>query len=481
MRRTIAGLVLLGAATFATVGVGAGESGYSTKTTYGVALPAASTSFGTSADAFGKSQAGNIDGFPLRSKILAAADSSLFLQKNFGASSFIEVGHVVGFSMDPSFVKISPDGTRVALGTGLYKPLYIFPTGALSALNPPDVGHAPGTLTYDLSYYDGAWRDSRYLFINAGTFEGGEAGSAVFAIDTEDPNPATQIRTVISSIPGASGGVTFDHQGNLITGNGYTYDADVAGTGQLKIWSAADVATTLAAEPQPLDYVDTGHVLAEHVLSAAWLGVDSSNNLYVGGGDAFGGSADYGYAGLVNASVITRVLAGGAPLDRENSAEFSQIAPDPCKNDDATAVLFVPGIEMLSVSYNAQSQPPDCAPMDVTGDGVPPHQQLYFPPGAPDTDGDGVPDGADNAYQVPNPDQADTDGDGYGDVADCDADNDNLTGAAELSLLVDAFGKKQRDAGFDPYLDLDHDGTLGLGDFEILRARWGLAALCEMP
>jgi hypothetical protein len=480
MRRTLAGLVLLGTATFAVASVGADESGYSTKTSYGVALPAAHTSFGTSADAFGASQGGNIDGFPLRSKILAAADSSLFLQKNFGASSFVTVGNVVGFSMDPSFVKIAPDGSRIALGTGFYKPLYVFPTSALSAVSPPDVGHVPGALTYDLSYYDGAWRDSRFFFVNTATFDG-EPGSAVLAIDTEDPNPSTQVRTVIARIPGASGGVTFDRRGNLITGNGYSYQSNVSGTGQLKIWSAADVASALQPEPQPLDYVDTGHVLAEHVLSAAWLGFDSNDDLHVGGGDAFGGSGEYGYAGLVSGDVLTRVLAGGAPLDRDNPAEFTKIAPDPCQNDDATAVLFVPGVEMLSVSYNAQSQPPDCASMDVTGDGVPPHQQLYFPPGAPDTDGDGVPDGADNAYQVPNPDQTDTDGDGYGDVADCDADNDDLTGAAELSLLANAFGTTQGDAGFDAFLDLDHDGAVGLADFQLLQAKWGLAAVCELP
>jgi hypothetical protein len=288
----------------------------------------------------------------------------------------------------------------------------------------------------------------------------------------------------VTSIPGASAGIAFDHHGNLITGNGFTFiDGQSSGTGEIKIWSAADVASALQPEPAPLDYLGSGHVLAKNVLSAAWLGVDSSNNLHVGGGDAFGGSGDFGYAGLVSASVLTRVLAGGAPVDRNNSAEFARIAPDPCKNDDATAVLFVPGIEMLSVSYDAQSLPPSCSPIDTTNSvpGASPHQQLYFPPGAPDTDGDGVPDGADNAYQVPNPDQTDTDGDGYGDAADCDADNDNLTGAGELSRLADAFGKKPGDAGFDAFLDLDHDGAIGLGDFQLLQAKWGLAAVCELP
>src|SRR5262249_993378 len=155
--------------------------------------------------------------------------------------------------------------------------------------------------------------------------------------------------------------------------------------------------------------------------------------------DAFGGSGDYGYAALVSAQVLSRALEGGAPLDRDNGDEFTEIAPDPCKNDDATSVIYVPGVDMLSVSYAPGSA--SCDPIEITGGNTPAHQQVFFTPNSADTDHDGVPDGADNAWQDYNPDQSDSDGDGYGDVADCDADNDALTGAAELSLLVDIFGK----------------------------------------
>lgn len=476
MRRSIAGLTLCGLAAHTVAAFAAGaDDGYTTQPTYSVALPAPTMSYFTTADAFAADDARRIDGFPLRSKLLAATNSSVYLQKNFGASSWLTVGNVVGFNMDPGFIKISPDGAKIALGTGYYKPLYVFRTSVLSVVAPPDLGAAPGTKTYDLSYYDAAWRDSRYLVINAGT----DSGSAIFAVDTEAPEPSTAVRTIIDHIPGASGGVTFDHAGNLITGNGYTYSPSDSGTGQLKIWSAAQIANAFDTEPAPLDYLATGHVLAEHVLSAAWLGVDSSNNLHVGGGDAFGGSHDFGYAALLDASVLSRVLEGGAALDRSSPAEFTEIAPDPCRNDDATSVLFVPGVEMLSVSYAAGSSPPNCAAMETTGGDNPAHQQLFFGSDAPDTDGDGVPDGADNAYLVPNPDQADTDGDGYGDVADCDADNDAVTGAAELAPLVDGFGTRPGDAGFDPHFDLDRDGLIGFSDFELLKASWGKAAICE--
>jgi hypothetical protein len=479
MRRWLAVLLAASICVLGGVSAAAGEVGLSTQPMYVLALPAATMSFTTSADAFGADASGDIDGFPLRSKILAATDSSVFLQKNYGSSSWIVVGNVQGFTMDPSFIKISPDHAKVALGTGFYKPLYVFPTNTLSAVAPTVLGTAPDTKTYDVSYYDGAWRDSRFLFLNSATFDDNQPGSAVLVVDTEASDPSQAVRRIIDKIPGASGGVAFDHNGNLITGNGYAY-GDQSPTGQIKIWSADDVASALAPEAPPLDYQASGHVLADHVLSAAWLGVDAKNDLHVGGGDAFGGSGDYGYAALIDATVLSRVLEGGAPLDPKSSKELTIIAPDPCRNDDATAVLFVPGVQMLSVSYDAQSLPPDCASMDTTGaTGQPPRQQLYFPPDAPDTDHDGVPDGADNAYQIPNPDQLDSDGDGYGDAADCDDDNDSFVGRAELSSFVDAFGKRAGDAGFEARFDLDRSGLVDLQDFALLKGRWGTAATCE--
>ncbi len=146
------------------------------------------------------------------------------------------------------------------------------------------------------------------------------------------------------------------------------------------------------------------------------------------------------------------------------------MAPDPCQNDDAVSVLFVPGIEMLSVSVNASTLPPHCESVDWSGPDSAIHSQLFFPDSAPDSDGDGILDGADNAYLVPNPDQADTDGDGFGDVADCDADNDAVLGRGELSVLVDSFGSGAGQAGFESSVDFDGDQGIGFADFDHLRA-----------
>ena len=51
-----------------------------------------------------------------------------------------------------------------------------------------------------------------------------------------------------------------------------------------------------------------------------------------------------------------------------------------------------------------------------------------------DTDGDGIPDNADNCPEVSNPDQINTDGDEVGNLCDADDDNDGLTDVQEVEL-----------------------------------------------
>ncbi len=439
---------------------------YATKGSYTITLPPRTTSYATLFGSFGPETSAVIDGYALKGRLIAASDSTIYLQKNFGSSVWLPVA-TVATNMDPSFVKISPDGTTIALGVGYFQPLYLVGSNVLSVNAPPNLSTHGQVKRFNASYYDAVWRDARYLLVNSD----GPSGSQVYAIDTYLSNPASAFIPLIANVPGASAGVAVDRFGNLVTGIGFGEN-----TGELKIWPASDLAAALAPDGAPLAYSSTGHVLATKVLSAASLGFDGDNNLYVGGGDAFGGSGDYGYAALIHGDVLTRVLAGGAPLDESTPGEYTAIAPDPCKNDDFTSVQYVASLKMLVVSANLASKPPNCAAMENGSESGTATVQLYFPPDAPDSDGDGIPDGADNAYLTPNPDQTDSDGDGFGDVADLDFDNDGIVSGKDFSVFVDAFDAATGGANYDARVDLNHDGKVDWIDYALFKARWATTA-----
>jgi hypothetical protein len=447
----------------------AADGGYATQPSYSLTLPASDLSYGTSADVFGSNVTTSVDGFPLRGRFLAATGRTIYLQKNFGADLWLPVATLApDETMDPCFIKISPNGRKIALGVGFYKPLIIFDTSLLSVSAPPNLRTASGVKIWDENMFDGAWRDDRYLFINAASLT---AGSQIYAIDT-DGTTGTPI-PILPDIPGASGGLAFDTAGDLVTGIGYAYGD--APTGELKIWPAAAVDAALTGTT--LAYSSSGSVLVEGALSAASLGFDASGNLFVGGGDAFGSSGHYGYAGLVSAAAVQRVLAGGAVADSTATSDYVEVQPDPCHNDDATNVWFAPSLGMLVVTADLSTQPPNCAQFDVTHSG--PDGQQFFSPNAPDTDGDGIPDGADNAYLTPNPDQKDSDGDGWGDADDCDVDNDGHVDRAELEAFMAAFGSARGDTSFAAGYDFNHDQQIDFADFTAFEQRWGQNAVCE--
>jgi len=468
MSARLAHLLFAALALLAFAGRARAADGYATQPSYSLTLPSSDLSYFTAADAFGADVSTNVDGFPLRGRFLAAVGRTIYLQKNFGADRWLPVATLgPDDTMDPCFIKISPNGKKIALGVGFYKPLFVFETSLLSVSSPANLRTKVGVKIWDENMYDGAWRGNRYLFINAGA----DAGSQIYAIDTDGATGAPI--PIMPDIPGASGGLAFDAAGNLVTGIGFGYGT--ASTGQLKVWPAAAIDAALAGTA--LTYSTTGKILIEGALSAASLGFDASGSLFIGGGDAFGNSGHYGYAGLVSAAAIQRVLSGGASADPTASADFVKVQPDPCHNDDATNVWYAPSLGMLVVTANLSSKPPNCAQFDVTHSG--PDGQQYFSPNAPESDGDGIPDGADNAYLTPNPDQKDTDGDGWGDAADCDADNDGIVNRTDLSALMAAFGSVTGDANFAAGYDFTHDGQIDFADFAVVKQLWGKNAVCQ--
>lgn len=80
-----------------------------------------------------------------------------------------------------------------------------------------------------------------------------------------------------------------------------------------------------------------------------------------------------------------------------------------------------------------------------------------------DTDGDGVPDYADNCTLSANSAQRDTDADGYGNMCDPDFDNNLVVGAADLAYF------KPKYFSSDPHADLNGDGVVAGADLAILK------------
>ncbi|MEI4235504.1 hypothetical protein V8324_22090, partial [Roseovarius sp. D22-M7] len=76
-----------------------------------------------------------------------------------------------------------------------------------------------------------------------------------------------------------------------------------------------------------------------------------------------------------------------------------------------------------------------------------------------DSDGDLVPDDADNAIFVSNPDQRDSNGDGYGNVIDADLSNDGVIDVEDLLIFRSDFGSTGFEDGVDPAADADFDGN----------------------
>ncbi len=411
---------------------------------YSITPPYDSNSFTSVMTAFPAATSGTVSGYPLASRLLAASGRAVFLQKTFGASDWLPVATLAATdpSMDPAFLTITPNGEKVALGTGFEKPLYVFGASLLSVSSPVVLTTASAVRRYDLEYYSGAFRDNRYLFLNIGGKQLGE--SYVSVIDTDSTNDTPTL--IIANIPGASSGITFDAKGDLVTGIGW--DQDDSRTGEVAIFDASAIDAAVA-NGSNLDYDADGHVIAKGLLSADSLGFDSDGDLLVGGGDVFGTSGNYGYAEIVSSDVVARVLAGGPPADPDTAGELTKLSPDPCHNDDWTGITFVPGTDMIIVSANLGSTPPNCATVDWTTGPVTP-ATIYFPPDAPDSNHNGIPDGVDPDYETQR-------------VFDRDA----------LSRLVNALDSTKVDPNYDSSVDFDANGTVDDADFAILQASWG--------
>ncbi|WP_437594109.1 dockerin type I domain-containing protein [Sorangium sp. So ce1000] len=455
---------------------------YAGNTSYTFDLPTVTDGWSVALDGFPTTaQQQDVEGYALDGRLLVANDQTLYLQKNYGSSVFVPVATVSDGPMDPSFLAISPDGSTIALGVGYGAPLLVFPSSILSISSPPDLLNNGHVIELNVDYYDGAWYGDDALVINGGYSGPGGYTSGVYALDLT-ASPIVEI-PLITSIPGASGGIAVDSGGNLVTGIGYQTSPNR--TGELRIWAADDIQDAIDGTAGPYAYGGgEGTLLASNVLNAAALGFDEDDSLHVGGGDAFGvgGASENGYAALIRGSVVAGVLAGNhAAVNEASSSQYRTLAPDPCQDDSATApIAFVGHTSALAIAWNPSgdeysSPAGQCYSAGSAWDywevGVTPKVTLYFPDGAPDSDSDGVPDGADNAYLTANADQRDTDGDGFGNIADADLDNDGDVDTNDYTLLSAAMNTQLGNPGYNQHADFNGDGYVNTADDNIYLAR----------
>jgi len=100
---------------------------------------------------------------------------------------------------------------------------------------------------------------------------------------------------------------------------------------------------------------------------------------------------------------------------------------------------------------------------DLRGFPTPPMRPI-----PPDSDGDGVPDSADNCIYVYNPDQKDSVGNGIGDACRLSADlnGDGVVNFADLAILMQHLFTNY------PPADLNHDGVVNFADVAIMKSQF---------
>lgn len=84
--------------------------------------------------------------------------------------------------------------------------------------------------------------------------------------------------------------------------------------------------------------------------------------------------------------------------------------------------------------------------------------------GQTDSDGDGLPDLADNCTERANQDQLDSDGDGFGNLCDADFDNSCSINFGDLAVLKSVF------LGADPNADMNGDGIVNFAELALMKA-----------
>lgn len=208
-------------------------------------------------------------------------NATILRQTALNASTYTPVGSLPAGTIPTygaSFLSISPDGTRLAIGDNNFGP-----AARIYFVSTTDLGPTPSPTTSVLSpNYAGAWLGSQFYVSGAGIDFVPFVSRISFTNNTTDPVPTR----ILTGIGGASGGVALINTPTgprLYTGVGF--EGNGLPAGDIRGFDLLSLVTSHS----PTNYATGTPIPGGPALSASTLTFDANGTLLVGGFD--GGAA----------------------------------------------------------------------------------------------------------------------------------------------------------------------------------------------
>lgn len=240
---------------------------------------------------------GAIDVLPNGQLIAVRGDGTVLVQSALNSGSYLPLGSVGSAIFDgpfgnfgPSFVSVSPDGSRMAIGdNGAFNRVHFVEIAALEPMS------TTPTESVDAPNYDGAWVDETTMYVS-----GFASGAGAWRVDV----PGLAAMQVVQNSAGGAGGVAV-RDGRVFLGDGFNTNDGGEMTGNVRAFAldALEAAASSVA-------FESGTLVAD-ALSASPVRFDGLGNMLLGGGDFFAGSNDFGYAAVVDGEAVLAALGGG--------------------------------------------------------------------------------------------------------------------------------------------------------------------------
>lgn len=265
-------------------------------------------------------------------RIVAMVADEVHLETAVGSGSFVLYGVLPAADIPffgTAFISFSPDGTKLAVGNNGGASFGDFRVGVF------DFASLTGTW-FSANHFLGVWLNNTQLALAASDFTN---GASVTLLDTTSADPLNPINPVlIDQIGGASGGIVFDAEGRLFTGNGFA-SIGPSDSGTIKAFTQANWLSAITSS-LPINFETEGTFIID-LLGASPIGFDNEGNLFTGGGSA---APEVDAVGVVRASAVTNAVMGGGSIDPNDSNLVRRL--DPIQLNDTN---------FFDVVYNATS------------------------------------------------------------------------------------------------------------------------------